>query len=125
MAKGRRRGSGPTATEQRMRRLLEAQARGGLSLAEFARRRGIPAGRLRWWKLELRRRASEYSGVSRAAEPPAVSLVPVRVGPSRLPRLLEDAGFEIELSDGTRIRVPPGFDPESLRHLLQALRTSC
>lgn len=40
----------PTARAAKWLRVLGEQERSGLSVAEFARRRGISAGSLGWWR---------------------------------------------------------------------------
>lgn len=55
-------------TEAEAQAVLEAYEASGLSVAEFARRQGLGAQRLRWWK---KRRAEEAG--------PALSFVPVHV----------------------------------------------
>jgi transcriptional regulator with XRE-family HTH domain len=112
---------GLTKHGRAMRRLLAEQQRSGLTLAEFARRRGLRAGTLSWWRHHLR--AEEPWGKSR------------RKSSSQAGRFLEvtptvvigtearNAGwFEIVLDDGTVVRVPARFAEEELRRLLAVLR---
>ena len=115
-----RRGSvGPTPTERRMEKLLAAQERSGLTLAEFARRRGVPDGRLRWWKHELGRRRA-----ARGSEGP-VQFVPLQVTGRPSVALAPRDGVMVELPRGIRIHVPPGTSGEELREILEAVRRSC
>jgi len=111
-----------------MRRLLAEQERSGLTLAEFARRRGVRAGTLSWWRHRLRsegarrrlgkllaksgERAAEHEGFVEIAPPAA--LLGVEPG---------GAGwFEVVLGDGTVVRVPARFAEADLGRLLALLR---
>jgi hypothetical protein len=105
---------GLTDRGRAMRRLLAAQERSGLTLAEFARRRSLRAGTLSWWRHRLR--AEEPSGAS-AAGGRFIEVTPaVLNAEGRAP------GFEIVLGDDTVVRVPGRFGEEDLRRLLAVLR---
>ena len=104
-----------------MRRLLAEQQRSGLTLAEFARRRGVRAGTLSWWRHRLgteqrwaksRRRPSSKAG--RFLEITPASVVPAEARSA--------AWFEIVLGDGTLVRVPGRFGDEELRRLRWRVR---
>ena len=111
----------PTETERRMRALLDELERKGGTLAAFARLRGIPRGRLGWWRWELRRRES---GRPRLREGRAPSLLPVEVtGCSEPPPGTAD--LVIELRCGRRIYVSRGVDLCFLQSLVQVLEESC
>ncbi len=125
----------PTEAERHYEALLAEQARSGLGLREFARRRGLPASRLQWWRSELRRRAKARGGsrseAGLAGATPA--LLPVRVadatgvalssagrwtGPSR--------GYEVCLAQsGHSVRIPEGFAPDQLSLLVRVLEGAC
>ena len=91
--------------------VLEAQARSGLSVCDYAERIGVTATTLYWW----RRRLGQGGG---ARDP--VSLVEVAVaGP-------EGSGeaMVVRLSDGRHsIEVPRGFDDDALRRLIGVLES--
>ncbi|QRN96995.1 transposase [Archangium violaceum] len=105
-------------TEAEAQAVLEACEASGLSVAEFARRHGLGAQRLRWWK---KRRAEETG--------PSLSFVPVRVAatPSREAREAPagPASMEVVLDRGRRIRVEPGFDAGEVARLVRALEEAC
>ena len=77
--------------------LIRQCEKSGLSVEEYAGKRGIPVRTLRWWIWRLRREKDEE----------AAPLLPVRVIPSTasLRRGGEDvAAVEVELTDGVRLR---------------------
>jgi hypothetical protein len=88
---------GPRLGGEQWQRLVEALARSGLGVREFARRRGLSASQLTYWKYKRR--------APRRTRPTAFAEV----------RLIEDGvaarpgEFVLELP-GARVRVPPGFD---------------
>jgi len=104
---------GLTKRGREMRRLLVAQQCSGLSLAEFARRRGVRANTLSWWRHRLGGGDGVEEGASRERfielSPPASSWE------------VQTVAFEIVLGDGTVVRVPERFGQESLRRLLAVL----
>lgn len=104
-------------SEAEAQAVLEAYEASGLSVAEFARRHGLGAQRLRWWK---KRRAEQ--------EGPELSFVPVHVAApqSRAARKAEEgASMEVVLARGRRIRVEPGFGAGALARLVRALEEAC
>ena len=101
---------GLTARGRAMQRLLARWERSGLTLAEFGRRVGMPAGTLGWWRHALRAGA-RTPGDGRFLE------LPVRRTLAEAPRPAP-APFEIVFGDGTAVRVPVAFDAEALDRLL-------
>ncbi len=104
-------------TEAEAQEVLEACEASGLSVAEFARRHGLGAQRLRWWK---KRRAEETG--------PSLSFVPVHAAAPASPEAQRAAGtasMEVVLTRGRRIRVEPGFDAQALARLVRALEEAC
>lgn len=102
------------ATEKWYRALLRDQERSGLSVLEFARRRGMPASNLYWWRKRLRKQEEATGGLV------AVRVIEDPVGPARC-----EQGFELSLKDGQVLRIPSGFDESDLRRLLQVLDRPC
>lgn len=117
-----------TAREREIRRVLGELDRSGLTLAEFARRRGIPAGTLGWWRFELRRRqrpaADGRRQRRRQSAPEFVELVRVQAPP---PDDMSErsGGFELVLGRGRTVRVPESFDATALKRLVTALEAAC
>ena len=93
------------------RGLLAAHELSGLSLAAFARQKGVSPPRLMWWRSRLRHTSPRASL--------AVRLLPVTIkdgaeGPSQ-------GRLEIVLRGGHVIRVIGGVDPEVLAQAVQVL----
>ena len=101
---------GLTARGRAMQRLLARWERSGLTLAEFARRAGMPPGTLGWWRHVLRA-GERTSGRGRFVELAVPTALPAL--PPSLP-----APFEIVFGDGTMVRVPAAFDAAALDRLL-------
>ena len=107
---GRKGTDGLTARGRAMQRLLARWERSGLTQAEFARRAGMPAGTLGWWRHALR--AGERTpGDGRFRE------LSVRGALAEVPQPAP-APFEVVFGDGTVVRVPAAFDAEALDRLL-------
>jgi hypothetical protein len=94
----------------------------GLSAKEFAAELGINAGSLQVWRYKLKR-----------GETPARRPVPKGASQAILSSLVEvrapvgagvDQRFEIELTNGRRVRVSAGFDVASLRALLAVMEAA-
>jgi hypothetical protein len=99
--------------------LLAEHKASGLSLAAFARKRGIGVERLRWWQRTPGRLAR------RGRVSNAVRLLPVRVRKTveaaPRPTGTQDI-FELALGDGRAVRMTSAFDAAGLRRLLSVLR---
>ena len=123
-----RAGEPPSELERRYRRLLEEHARSGLSQAEFAKRKGIPATTLSWWRGEIGHRdrlRSERNG-NGATHPPG--LLPVEIVPTKnlAPSKKSDTTrpvFAVRLRSGRELRVQHGFDAQELKRLIEVLET--
>ncbi|HEU4411696.1 MAG TPA: hypothetical protein VFS43_41015 [Polyangiaceae bacterium] len=83
-------------TEARARAVLDAWERSGLTLAAFARQRGLGPQRLAWWRKRL-------AETSHGTSPSPVSLVPVTLRPA--PAIALGAPVAITARDGVRIEV--------------------
>lgn len=99
-----------------MRRVLADLDRTDLSTKAFCERRGLSRSLLSYWC----KRSATSGGTGKA---PFVgssrAFVPVHVVDGGTGK-----GLIIELADGTRIHVPPGFDAPELQRLLRAV-SSC
>ena len=103
------------------RRRVERWKDSGLTAKEFAAEMGIIAGTLQFWQYKLKR--GRLTRGRRAKAPAAAilsSLVEVRAPAGAI----VDQRFEIELSNGRRVRVAPGFEAEALKQLLAVLEAA-
>jgi transposase-like protein len=117
---------GLTKHGRAMRRLLGEQRRSGLTLAEFARRRGVRPGTLSWWRHQLRvgeprRKSSREDSGEKSSERGGFLEIKPRSGLIGT-EASRAAWFEVVLGDGTVVRVPARFAEEELRRLLAVLR---
>ena len=106
-------------------RVVEAWRRSGLSRAAFARHYGLPVHRVYYWIANT----AEHPGRGGPPRPPhaVVRFHPVRVVREVVPKVVRPReGAErsataapIEIRS---IRVPPGWTPEAVRAVLQALQ---
>mgnify|MGYP001159159719 FL=1 len=86
----------------------------GWSWVELSRRSGHPVWKLRWWRERLKRNP--------APQMPARSFVAVEIADSVRTKC---ASIEITTPSGLRLAVPPDFDADHLRRLLQVLVAAC
>ena len=94
-----------------IRTLLVEQKASGLSVAAFARERGVSKWRLFEGRHRLRKRESRAKGAD---------FVQVHVRPVQP----ASSAIAVELKAGMRVHVPLGFDEDELRRLLAVL-SSC
>jgi hypothetical protein len=90
----------------------------GAKARVFAQEHGITAWTLYYWRKRL---AREERPARRRRSTPRVRLAPVRLVAS------DGHGNDLEviLAGGDRIRVPAGISAETLRCVIQVLRTAC
>ena len=97
----------------------------GLTQAEFCTRWGLSLPSFRYHLYKSSRRSQSPGSPLETARNGTPLFLPVvcSPGPQRC-GLLEPATVPIEviLSDGVRIAVTPGFDPQTLRSVVDALR---
>ena len=99
------------------RRQLVEHRSSGSSVVGFCRRRRIAPHQFYWWKRRLSR-LDDQDGAGQAENEPA--FVPVR-----LPVFSFSAGLiEVVHPGGCVVRIPPGFDADSLRRVLDTLATA-
>jgi hypothetical protein len=113
-------GSTTSVRARQMRRVLEGWQRSGLTLREFGEKRRIPPSTLTWWRRVFRDAGDEKVNGTAVENPVVFTEVPL---PANVPRTA--AVLEIVLHSGHIVRVPAGFDTDTLRRVLQALRTTC
>src|SRR3954454_19214919 len=116
------------AREKLWRRAIWDQKRSGLSVRSFCAREGLKEGNFLRWRRELDRRDREETpehSKSATKEPPEP-----RVSPVFLPVQVVDADrcpsrpappIEIVRDGGPTVRVPAGFDPQTLGDILTVL----
>lgn len=94
------------------RALVAAWEASGLPQATFARRRGVSAQRLSYWRLRLGQRGKDVaiSDAGFVEIPSAASTRPLRSG-----------DVVVEVNRGVRIHVTRGFDAVVLRAVVSAL----
>jgi hypothetical protein len=112
--------------ERYWRELIGRQHEGGETVARFCAREGVSVDRFYWWKRTLKtasRRSRPGHGRSAASHVRAgegnqatQSFVPVR-----LPFSTPASPIELVHPDGWVVRVPAGFDPQSLCQILATL----
>jgi transposase len=104
------------------RRRVDRWKESGLTAREFAAEMGINAGTLQFWRYKLQRGSRPGKRASAAASSDAIlsSLVEVRAPAGAI----ADMRFEIELSNGRRVRVAAGFEPTALKTLLAVLEAA-
>ena len=102
------------AKEACWRRRLAEYRSSGSSVVDFCRRRRIPPHQFYWWKRKLSL-LDEQDGAGQAKGEPG--FVPVR-----LPVFSFSSGLiEVVHPSGCVVRIPPGFDTDSLRRVLDTL----
>ncbi len=93
-------------------RIIREAARSGISVSQFCRQRNLTQNQFYWW----RRRLGE-GGLSEANHDKSqASFALVTDQPGTL-----EAGIELVLGDGRRLRIAKGADEETLRAVLLAL----
>lgn len=97
-------------------RAIREAARSGMSIREFCQQRKLNVGQFYWWRSRLketwRRRTLRKAGGGNGA----ASFALVSSEPDAL-----DAGIELLLGDGRRLRISRGVDETTLRSVLAVL----
>ncbi|SPE31029.1 conserved hypothetical protein [Acidobacteriia bacterium SbA2] len=110
-------GGKPDAEKARywQQRLGEA-AHSGISIREYCRRRPLKEGQFYWWQRRLRlgQRDAVGPGPDENGQAASFALVSEEAGAM-------DAGIELVLSGGRRLRITKGVDEATLRTVLAAL----
>ena len=112
-------------TEQRWRKRVEQWKSSGLSAAEFAQRAGLNRHTLQnWnWRLNAQHKDRPHDCANPREMPHRVPFVEVAL--TRPTASAQSCGpaqpLELVLPDGSRLRIPPRFDPDALRRVLALL----
>jgi len=97
-------------------RTISEAARSGMSIRQFCRQRRLKESQFYWWQHKLR--ASRGAGTtprpSGNGRPASFALVSEEAE-------ARDAGIELVLGDGRKLRIRQGVDEETLRSVLAAL----
>jgi transposase-like protein len=104
--------------------VLARLADSGLDVAAFARQHGIPDKRIRRWKEKLPSARALVAHEAAIVDEHAIPLVPVRVveestEPTRA--MVSASQLEVVVQGGRAVRVPAGFDSETLARVVTVL----
>ena len=107
------------AKERYWGKVIQEAARSGMSTREFCRRRRINEHQFYWWRHRLsedvRRQQAAAAGNEAKTRPAATfALVSTEAGST-------DAGIELVLEGGRRLRISKGVDEATLRTVLAAV----
>ena len=97
-------------------RTISEAARSGMSIRAFCRQRRLRESQFYWWQRKLRaaREAGTAPRPSGNGSPASFALVSDEAGAT-------DAGIELVLGEGRKLRIRRGVDEETLRAVLSAL----
>ena len=104
--------------ERYWQRTIREAARSGMSIREFCRQHRLKESQFYWWqhKLKASRQERRLRGPSVNWNPASFALVSDEAGAT-------DAGIELVLGDGRRLRIRQGVDEATLRAVLAALES--
>ncbi len=98
--------------QRQWERIVREAARSGISVSQFCRQRNLKENQFYWWRRRLGKGAMSRANQERNQ----ASFALVTDQPGAL-----DAGVELVLGDGRRLRIAKGADEETLRAVLSAL----
>jgi len=103
--------------ERYWEKVVREAARSGLSIREYCRRHDVKESRFHWWQRKLKDRHQERAlGQARRGGQGEAGFALVSDGAADL-----DAGIELMLRDGRRLRIRKGVDEQTLRTVLAAM----
>ena len=108
----------PRRSSGEIQSILRRHRGSGLSLLAFARQHGLCYASLLRWRRRFDAGARPETVI--AAEPPDRPHAPAFV-PVELEAGLPPAGFVLKWAAGRTLHIPPDFDPDRLRRLLEVL----
>ncbi len=97
------------------KKMIREAARSDMSISEFCRQRRLKEKQFYWWRRKLRRSPDRAMRSSKAKGKQA-SFALVSDGDGSV-----DAGIELLLGDGRRLRISKGVDEATLRAVLAAV----
>jgi transposase len=101
--------------EREWRGTIREAARSGLSIREFCRQRRVKERQFYWWRQKMQQEGARgRRRLGGEKERASFALVSDEAG-------LNDAGIELVLGDGRRLRIQKGVDEETLRAVLSAV----
>jgi len=102
--------------ERYWQQTIHEAARSGLSIREFCRQRHVKESQLYWWQRRLKEIRRPRPVQRKVASGSQASFALVSDDPGAA-----DAGIELVLQDGRRLRISRGVDEPTLRAVLSAL----
>jgi hypothetical protein len=96
--------------------MIREAARSGMSIREFCRQRRLKESQFYWWQHKLKAGRQTLSIRGPGVNREAASFALVSNEPEGT-----DAGIELVLGDGRRLRIRKGVDEETLRAVLAAV----
>ena len=100
-------------------RMIGEAARSKTSIREFCRQHRLKESQFYWWQRKLKASRQERTMRSQGKNGQAASFALVSDEPGAT-----DAGIELVLGDGRRLRIRKGVDEETLRAVLAAVEPS-
>ena len=96
------------------RKAVHDAARSGLSIREFCRQRKLHESQFYWWQRRLAAKLAAPQSRKQPVNAASFALVSEQAGSA-------DAGIELVLAGGRRLRIAKGVDEATLRSVLTAL----
>lgn len=108
-------------TRETWKKRVERWAHSGRTAKEFAAEIGVNAHTLTYWKWRLSSEATRHPRVAATAVPSFVEVVAPLLAAEAPPRSAVSQPLELLLPRGLVIRVPPSFDADALRRVVDVL----
>ena len=105
--------------ERYWQRTIQEAARSGMSIREFCRQHRLKESQFYWWQRKLKAGRQEWTMRRQGVDRGAASFALVSEEPGAT-----DAGIELVLGDGRRLRISKGVDEPTLRAVLAAVEPS-
>ena len=104
--------------ERQWAKVIREATRSGMSIREFCAKRKLKESQFYWWQRKLRDQRADRARRRKTVKSreTAATFALVSDEPGQL-----DAGIELVLSEGRRVRISRGVDEETLRTVLSAV----